>query len=236
MRFSKLYAQITEMALPRVSDTSKSYYHGTDDINNALGILREKKIKIPSLEGRETKMTPVKGKVYITPSLHYAQIYAIGGDFAGHEAPDNWLIGLKRFGFLFTIPGNEIKDIQPDEDNIGKTLYECLNGKKNLPWLVDLAQRHLSPYLRKKVKAYDDYADFAKAGKILVKHMTDAQKLQLIDQGAHIAHGGDLSFSECWMIEKNKTKDLKSDGSNFFDFAKRVDLTEVEKIINQPKS
>lgn len=67
-----------------------------------------------------------------------------------------------------------------------------------------------------------EYEYWAKAGKVLNKKMTDQEKLQLIDLGAHIAHTGNLKPKEAWAMPKTDNKLLKKDASNFFKIAKRI--------------
>lgn len=39
---------------------------------------------------------------------------------------------------------------------------------------------------------------------------------------AHKANAGEINFKEAWRIDKVKIKDLKKDGSNFFEIAEKV--------------
>ena len=221
------------MAVPRDSDFAKVYYHGTSIEKNGESILKEG-IKIPDLTLRKGKYRPVDGKVYITPYIFYAQIYAIGGDFAGNNYTPSAYEQEHggRYGWMFVIDGNQLKDIQPDEDSIGEILYYSLNrgdikehpnyNLDNLEWLVNMAKNNLTPLQYKKVKNYEDFGDLAMAGKKLVKIMSGKQHLELIDKGAHIAHGGNLIPKEAWKIDKFNVIDLKKDGSNFFDVADKI--------------
>ena len=52
--------------------------------------------------------------------------------------------------------------------------------------------------------------------------MSDSQKQKLIDAGAHIANTGVLIPSKAYRIDRNKTQQLKRDGSNFFDLAEEI--------------
>lgn len=222
-----------EMAVPRTIDLNKKYYHGTSIEAFGESILKEG-IKVPDLTLRKGKLKPVDGKVYITPYLFYAQIYAIGGDIAGNNySPSAYeQEHAGRYGWVFVIDGNQLKDIQPDEDSVGDMLYYLLNPQyiekqthyslDGADWLVELAKTYLTALQFQKVKRYDDYGDLAMAGKKLISRMTDNEKLELIDRGAHIAHTGNLIPSEAWKIDKFNVIDLKKDGSNFFEVADRI--------------
>jgi len=74
--------RLLEMAMARDVDKSKIYYHGTSS-ENGEKILKEG-IKSPEIIHR-ARLTPIKGKQYITTSLRYAIIYAIGGDMIGDD-------------------------------------------------------------------------------------------------------------------------------------------------------
>lgn len=208
--------KITEMAMPRAIDYGKTYYHGTEDDKDGKSILRIG-INPPDLTLKKKSMlTPVTGKVYITPTLRYAIIYCIGGDMLGHKVLDSWLTQGRRFGWLFVIDGKELKDIQPDEDSVGEMIYN-----KKPPWLYKLAIKHLTPKKLALVMK-GEYSAWAWAGRKLLKIMDDKQKLELIDKGAHIAHTGKIKIKQAWRFDKEKSQELKDNGSNFFKLAKRV--------------
>jgi len=65
----KLEQYLKEMAMPRDIDFAKKYFHGTSTDKAGKGIL-SKGINPPDIEFKKThQMTPVKGKVYITPDI-----------------------------------------------------------------------------------------------------------------------------------------------------------------------
>lgn len=210
----RLKQYIREMAMPRELDLKKIYYHGTDSDKAAQGILK-KGISPPDLTTRKGYLRPVEGKVYITTNLEYATIYAIGGNMIGS---DHILSGWDKdpTAYIFVIDGKQLKDIQPDEDSIGEMIY-----KQNPEWLYRLANRNFTSSTMKKIMD-GEYEYWAKAGKVLNKKMTDQEKLQLIDLGAHIAHTGNLKPKEAWAMPKTDNKLLKKDASNFFKIAKRI--------------
>ena len=67
-----------------------------------------------------------------------------------------------------------------------------------------------------------EYDAWATAGKFLLDEMSDTQKQKLIDAGAHIANTGVLIPSRAYRIDRNKTQQLKRDGSNFFALAEEI--------------
>lgn len=67
-----------------------------------------------------------------------------------------------------------------------------------------------------------EYVYWAAGGKRVLKNMPDWMKIELINRGSHIAHGGAIHPSECWKIVKNHLNQLKKDGSNFFSIAERI--------------
>jgi len=218
-----------EMAPPRPEDLSRVYYHGTPKPEAALSIFQSG-IQPPDLTLRKGKLRPVEGKVYMTPDIGYAQIYSLGANMADSDMSSMISRGEPRHGYLFVIDGNEIKDIQPDEDSVGEFIYYSLRDdnyirKNNLWWLMDIASRRLTPLQIRKIKD-GEYEEFAHAGKKLMKFITDQQKMSLIDLGAHIAHGGAIIPKELWRIDKMMSKELKKDGSNFFDIAVKVNSKE----------
>ena len=130
------------MATPSSTMRTQTFYHGTANSSSGLQIL-EQGLVIPPEEKTMQKnfMKPVVGKVYLTPSIQYAIIYALGGDMAGHDLPPNWLVKEGRYGYLFQINGIDLEDVQPDEDSVGEILYN-----KNGPyWLKNLAEKTVAP-------------------------------------------------------------------------------------------
>jgi hypothetical protein len=201
---------------------SMTFFHGTTNREAALGIAKEG-IKAPDLKNKKGDLVPVSGKVYVTPHIHYAQIYALGGDIAGskssHHISDKEKYG--DYGYVFGVGGNKLNDIQPDEDSIGEMI-----NKQNPAWLHSMASWHLHPTTYKKVMD-GEYAKYAVAGKQLVKKMSDDQKQLLIHQGAHIAHHGTLVPDQVYRIHRDKIPLLNRDGSNFFDHAEKIDLKDI---------
>ena len=210
-----------------VSDQSKVYYHGTSAKEAAESILQSG-IQPPDLSSRQGALTPVQGKVYITPDISYAQIYAIGADMAGSDA-SRMIENYGQYGYVFVIDGDKLGDIQPDEDSVGEMIHN-----EEVSWLDDMARYYLDeePYDDEGqdlgyYSLYDavmggEYDAWATAGKFLLDEMSDSQKQKLIDAGAHIANTGVLIPSKAYRIDRNKTQQLKRDGSNFFDLAEEM--------------
>lgn len=195
-------------------DKSKTYYHGTSKADAAQAILREGAIKPPDVVTKSF-LAPVKGRVYVTPTLAYAAIYAMGGSMAGTVLPEKYMQGSPS-GYLFVISGADLVDIQPDEDSVGEMFFQ-----KDAPSWLKRYGEYLSDNIRRKGE-WGEYAYWAKAGKIILKHMSDREKLALIDLGAHVAVEGSVPFQQCWEFPKNRTQDLQKDASNFFDLSKRI--------------
>lgn len=209
-------------AVPTAPMKSAVYYHGTPNEAAAKKILREG-IRAPELKHSRGLMTPIKGRVYITPSLQYAAIYALGANILGSKNPPDWLWKKSRYGYVFEIVGKDLVDVQPDEDSVGELVMRLMSGKQTEPaWLLGLARVALTPKQYKKIND-GEYAYFASGGKRLLKAMSDAQKLELLKlEGVHVAHAGDIKPQRAWRLDKKQVGKLKPDGSNFFQVAKQV--------------
>lgn len=244
------YIDIIEAAPPE-SMRAGRYYHGTSETGKAQAIMRE------GLKGQETQgrsqLAPVVGRVYLTPHITYAIIYALGGNYTsmmqegrGRDDP---------FGYVFIVEGRGLGDVQPDEDSVGEFLsdnsepikqpwkrrdgtiamypngepymrtvgYRCAIdnddrvGQRIYYWLHDT----VTPNQLKKIMD-GEYAYYAAGGKRALQKMPDWMKIELINRGAHIAHGGSIHPAEAWRIEKKRMTELKKDGSNFFQIAERI--------------
>lgn len=237
MRYHEI---INEMPMPTPEMRSQRYYHGTKTTAAAEGILANG-LKGVEIQGRG-KLDPVAGRVYMTPSIEYATIYALGGVMMGHEYFGRDL-AAEPYGYVFVISGDVLGDVQPDEDSIGEFVSSHTEWKlderrirrgfdfkhdRNDP---ENAQKAAVWYAIKAAmtpKQFDDAAEGyvaqqASGGKRALKKLTDAQKMLLLKWGAHLAADGVVKPSECWRIEKKRCIELKKDASNFFEIAERVD-------------
>ena len=219
---------LREMAVPSTDHSNTVYYHGTRSDEHAKSIMKDGAIKPPDLSDRSGPLRPVDGMVYITPSISYAQMYALGGNMAGHGTSQ-----LEeqhgRYGYVFAIAGKELSNIHPDEDSIGEMIHN-----KDIPWLDHMARYYLEeePYDDEGQglgyhSLYDavmggEFDAMATAGRYLVDVMSNEEKLSLIDMGADIAHEGPLKPMAVYRLDRRKSKLLKRDGSNFFDIAEKI--------------
>lgn len=241
MKFKTLsFNPLMEMAKPLSKHLATVFYHGTSTSKAAKSIIKSGKIMVPDLSDRSGSLRPIDGFVYMTPDKSYAQIYALGGALAGS---DYFTIGRGAkddpYGFIFIINNNDLKDIQPDEDSLGE-LIVTVYAKKPSHWLIKLAEEHLSDVTLSDLGYHEDryqrgksifdlvieeeYEAFAVAGKVLMKYLSDKQKLDIIDLGVHIANKGSVSFSEVWRLHKAKATELKADASN------------LEKLVDKDKT
>ena len=111
----------------KFENNSNVYYHGTDSEQAAINIMQNgiqpRNVVEPDYRGRSW-MAPPKGRVYITPSLAYAAIYALGANAFGSSFPN--VLKNGEYGYIFEVSGAQLAgDVQPDEDSIGETLYKA---------------------------------------------------------------------------------------------------------------
>jgi len=211
------------------------YYHGTDTKAKADKIWREG-IK-PDLADYEGLGRPIEGRVYITRNLDYAIPYALGANMAGEDLHSHYTKKYGPAGYVFVIPGAELHDVHPDEDQVGQAVYE-----QAFKWLDEMAEEYLVPEpptpdledfyenLHQQVVQSGDIDSFILAGKELMPHLSDKQRIQIIKKYGNIAHEGPLRPSQMWSIERSRCKDLERDGSNFFDVAQLVESRPPRKL------
>lgn len=213
---------ILEMAMPTDDIKNKTFYHGTSNSSNAISIAKNGLVP-PEIKNPKASLAPVRGKVYATPHLSYAQIYAIGGDIAGSTRPLN--PKEDKHGYVFAFSGHKLNDIQPDEDEVGELFF----NKKHPAWMHYLIHKHCSENTIKRTNE-GEYAAFARIGKKILPKMTDSQKLELVTRyNTHIAHTGGIIPDKVYQIDKHKIPLLKSDGSNFFEHAKEIKMEDLAK-------
>ena len=212
---------------------SKVYYHGSTGAKSAGSA--EDAIQDGFLRGRvvqqRSKLAPIVNRVYLTPSVEYAQIYAIGGVLAGRDIPPSSIERNGRYGYIFVVPETGLNDPWPDEDAVGELVSDGLRKSNTYRdrlgecprWLVRLAEYHLTPAQLTRMRSlYAEYADNAAVGKKLVKKMTPEQRAELVNRGWAVASLGPTRFTEAWRIDKTRSRELREDGSNFFEIAERV--------------
>lgn len=230
--------QLVEMPTPTPEMKATRYFHGTKTTAAAESIMAH------GLKGVEVQkrgqLSPVAGRVYMTPSIQYATIYALGGVLMGstyfeQRPPED------RYGYVFVISGIDA-DVQPDEDSIGEFAANHSvavenerrirtgwrfdsnpsdpdNEEKRRVWTIIF--NAMTPTQR--VKAFDGYYAYqAAGGKRALKILSDHDKMLLLKWGAHLAVAGVVSPSECWRIDKLRAKELAEDSSNFFEIAERI--------------
>ena len=186
---------------PSIPDDIRAtrFFHAADSEEGAQKRLASGDIQVgPGAGGREF-LAPVAGRTYATSDLEYALIYALGGDIAGNEVGE-WMQKKidqdGRYGYIFEIDNNDLNNIQPDEDAIGRAIW-----KQTYPWLNGLAEVYLSDKMLHKVMD-GEYIYWAKSGKILVDHINDKRKYEMIRDGASIANAGNLGFKNIWRVDK----------------------------------
>lgn len=234
-----------EMAAPREQDRLKVYYHGTD-LANAEKIMRDGiDPEATNLKYNERKpwLRPQQEHVYLTTDLKYAIIYALGGDYLGHEPPGGSFSGK---GVVFEISGDSLSDISPDEDKIGEILHLALSTKPEdiekyyypgrsslfaspeIQSLKNTAARVLTPLqYRNMAKEWGKGSDVnyqANVGKKLSPHLPDHVKHFLIDLGSHVAHKGKIIPRRAWVIDRSESANLGKNGENFFKYAKQLEI------------
>lgn len=213
------------MAVARPSDKNKIYYHGTPSEDKAKDIFfngLDPECTVLKYGTKKSQIRPEDNSVYITPQLKYAMIYGLGGDLfgLGYDFSKD-IEKLGEFCYVFEIDGKELVDIGPDEDSVGELLWNSLRNSLDTPAtriVRSIGYDVLTPTQWKNVKDGNSNA-FSAAGKKINKKLTDDQKLIIIDTGVHISHKGKLKVSKCWKFSRNDAKSIKSDGSNFFEFA-----------------
>ena len=69
------------------------------------------------------------------------------------------------------------------------------------------------------------YPEVAVAGKFFLRHVDEDIVIELLEELENIdavSHDGAVPFTEAWRFDKKRVRELKGDGSNFFELAERV--------------
>lgn len=235
---------IDEMATPTDRVTARTYYHGTSDSEIGQKIVADGILKSPEIEDLnkrygQSHLRPVEGRVYLSPSLRYAIIYALGGVFAGTDMPDSRRGKGGDYGYLFVVDGKSLTDVEPDEDTLGgligklshldpseyddhPELTAALRADPDLvARLAGMLPSYLTPTMLRNVKD-GRYAWYAKAGKRLLKLLPPSIRVKVAELGSAIGAQSSVPWTSAWRIAKSRSAELKKDGSNFFEVAEKV--------------
>ncbi len=203
------------MASPSDNIVAKTYYHGTSSESSAKGIMSNG-INPPDLSlVKNNMLKPVVGRIYLTDKIGYAVIYALGGDTAS-SSPSQGSLNESRYGFVFSVSGGELGDIQPDEDSVGEFI-----AQRKYPLLNNIAERNVAKSRLEKVYG-GEYSYYASVGKQIMGLIPADLKIKMIEDGAHVANHGSVMTNGCWMIDKMDSKNLNRDYSNFFELAEKI--------------
>jgi hypothetical protein len=203
---------------------SSIFYHGTSDEMSGASILKEG--ILPDLSKSQGLARPVDGRIYMATNIKDSIPYLLGGAMAGHDLPEDW-IKKSRYGYLFIIEGKDLLDIQPDEDQVGQAIHD-----EAFPWVTDYFDSlenqspvedeeglHCSLFSQLKT---GEYCAWIKAGHFLLPKLKEDQKIDIILRYGNIAHLGAVYPIEAWKFDKKLSKNLREDGSNFFELATKI--------------
>ena len=205
----KLFSRYMEMAAARAEDIKKTYYHGTSTVEAAKSILQTG-IHTPDLKDRHGKLRPVEGRAYVTPFLEYAMVYALGGPVVGENA--DWLKKeFGQYGYLFVVPGSEIKDLEPDEDSVGEILHDIVSGYQthknydesgDTDWLLELAEEELVNVFPEDLGYGDEveYSEPTDDGDIMSSDPFEG--MDMYDRVRRYSEYGDLAAAGKYLIPK----------------------------------
>jgi hypothetical protein len=237
MRLGDLAKQVLkEVSVPASDDLrGKTWYHGTP-LEAAEKIASSRVLK-PAEVAKKANLAPQAGMVYLTSNLHEGLQYAIfrnGGSFYQSDPRMQQLDG--KYGALVVISGDDLKNIEPDEDTVADILghvdrktnyfrpdspYYDRMGDAAMGWLIYLAQKK-APSTYRSYVLNGDYDLGTKLGKVLMKYMTPAQKLQLVLEGGKLGNEGEIPVSEVWKIPFTAVWEIARKPETFRQFSERL--------------
>lgn len=222
-------------------------YHGTRDEAAAMAILACGEIRPGHLTQGRGHLSPVAGRVYLSPCPRYGAVYALGGDFIGHQMGAGRIAERGRHGYLFACDAADLADPQPDEDSVGEFVTRHTQrvwDTARVPWRYlglhpkfdeddDMVLR-LSVY--RAIQAAMTPRQFAMAadgiisgqasgGRRALKALGRRHKDLLIAWGAHVAHLGPIRPTACWRIDRRRSAEIAKDASNLFEIAEPLRMT-----------
>lgn len=228
------------------SHTGSVLYHGTSVVERGEAILRDGCLRAATREELDARygksfQRPVDGRVYLTTSLEYAAVYALGGYRAGHDFAREG-DAADPYGYVFAVDGSGVSMV-PDEDSLGSLpsmlqdidrapasilgsardvfAQQCLLDPCFRSEVTRQVARSLTPHVAKK--AADGMAVWqSKAGKALLRGLSPDLLARLTPLFPHRSAGGPLRWTAAWKMPKASAKLVRHDCSNLFEVATRI--------------
>lgn len=230
------------------------FFHGTHSDAAAAGILHDG-LRPWSDVAPEKYMRrgiryaePQVGRVYLSPYIDYALIYALGGCLAGIDQATTSR-PVTGYGYVFAVYGRDLGDVQPDEDSVGEALraatqpephwwprskahahharqtFEFSADVRADPvasgWLRSAVARLITPKQRAGLVG-GEHRMLITAGKRALKKMPLDIRLRLMTHGASLASAGPVMPRAAWRVDRSQCGLYEPDGSNFFQVATRI--------------
>lgn len=204
---------------PEVPDAIRAldFYHGVDNDEAAHKILSAGRLE-PStyghgaLNGRGWEK-PRPDKVYLTARSDFAAKHALSGDDPGIPV-DPHALKRGRHGYIFKVSGRDLNNVEADEDSVSFTYMNTHDGGGVHTWgfhqgLADLGKRVLSP-ADHDTALRRSFVHRVRVAKKIIPHMPPEMHHDLIlNQGAHVAHGGPVKITGAWRIDKTRSPEYR---------------------------
>jgi hypothetical protein len=152
---------------------------------------------------RGSVATPISGRIYVSTSLKFALIYALGGDVAGYgiagRPSDHLLSDIKnngRYGCLFEVTVSPGADIVIDEDELGQL---AAGGK--IKWLENVA-REIADFDLWYMAQQGEYDAWIRLGHLLHDHLNESEMRKLLPHAMSFAVKGPVHVVKGYRIDK----------------------------------
>jgi len=184
---SQLRNIIFEMASPSDEIKGGLWYHGTNE-ESAKKIIETGYLRPSANVTSKTRkpMAPIFNKTYLTANIDEAVRYAL------------FRTEVEEIPYLISVSGENLKDVQPDEDIIAD-LLQTDDTIKGFEWLISLAKQIDSKLYRKFLED-GDYVYSVRLAKKIINVLSDKQKIDLINKGMKIAHSGEIPITNVWQL------------------------------------
>lgn len=181
---SKLLKEFIKQVLledipPKEEHTQINWYHGCPSYNFAQQIMKfgylESNIERSTYRGESEE--PRKNKVYITQNLNTALGYGIG-EYHYQDEEDEVFDENDELGFLFVIPGDRLKDVEPDEDMVRDYLIKHrFTSDNTLPMELDWVYDYLIQIM------HNDIHDISENPAFLMHYVNSEELIEFYNTG-----------------------------------------------------
>jgi len=224
----KIAQQILEVSSLPINFKDRYFYYGVSNRIDASNVWNSG--EIPVFSGRRG----YSGRTYLSNYIKDACVYADLDLGRKYKVSD--LNSKGRYAYIFVVSPAELKDIFPNESEIGRFVQEIYNyqySEENLDqttfrfleWVWSILNRE-----EQKSLMYNEGDSYSVIGKKVLDLMRNSQILWLLrTRKVRITNEGSVEFFKLYRVDRKSSSSFDPEGRDFF--TKAFEVKSVEDIL-----